>query len=82
MVSAVPSTARGQKMKSKFKLTITQADVLKAYRDNTTHNRSSQIADGLRRRGLLVWEGSVFNGGFRLTRSGLQALEAHERGTW
>lgn len=68
-------------MSNKFKLTKAQAEVLKAYRDDTFHNHP-RASQSVIERNLLTWEGPAIGGQFVISMSGLRALEAYEAGQW
>ena len=60
-------------------LTAAEADVLKAYRDDTTHTRSVAVTGRLIERGFIAPDPSktIFSQ-LSITRSGRLALEAYE----
>lgn len=59
------------------KLTEAEQDVLRAYRDNTYHNRSGKVVMRLKEKGYLAQVGTIFEG-LSITRSGLIALATAE----
>ena len=63
------------------KLTNAEQDILRAYRDNTTHNRSTLVTSKLLHRGMLMPSPDK-PGRLEISRSGLAALSAYEKHIW
>lgn len=63
------------------KLTVAQYNVLKAYRDHTTHNQANGVTDKVLKAGYLapVFDANAKRWGLELSRDGLLVLEAYER---
>jgi len=63
-----------------MKLTKSEVEVLKAYRDNGTHNRSIVVFRGLLRKGFLA--GGIKDGkpATIISESGKRALDLHTEG--
>jgi hypothetical protein len=64
------------KNRTVHKLTEAQRDVLRAYANDTKHNRSGAVTQRLLDRGYLAQTGTIFDG-LEITRSGRLALEAN-----